>query len=365
MRLVADSGVWSTEPLTAATPLIAVLEVNGALLSWTVDDPQAAAHITLTDVARADWLWRIVGQSGHLAVAAAIDGRSPVDTDSVDVSASVIDGSLELLRRLALGHWLRRWWPASHRDGIAVLNAVVLDAEVALLTAAAQDFLAEDNFDSDVAELIRPHAVALGSIAREGDPRISELVRACAELAADVGVEVDVDSNGEARAAARRDDYALAAGSDRASGGAAVATGVSSMNWAAVPPGVFDAAEGTVEWRVEPSGSTAHSVVSTQLSGGGSPAGIAVGLRSGTIAGTGSLDADGIATLQLFDDQLRSVTESAAWDHDWRTTVVTIGAEVDESPETRERVRDFARFRLRDPGGDAFLAELLAAEADY
>jgi hypothetical protein len=36
-----------------------------------------------------------------------------------------------------------------------------------------------------------------------------------------------------------------------------------------------------------------------------------------------------------------------------------------ESPQTRERIRDFARARLRGPAGDAFLAEVLAAESDY
>jgi hypothetical protein len=45
--------------------------------------------------------------------------------------------------------------------------------------------------------------------------------------------------------------------------------------------------------------------------------------------------------------------------------MVTVGADVDESPRTRQRVRDFARARLAAPPGDAFLAEILAAESDY
>ena len=35
------------------------------------------------------------------------------------------------------------------------------------------------------------------------------------------------------------------------------------------------------------------------------------------------------------------------------------------SPETRQRVRNFARARLAAPAGNAFLAEILAAESDY
>ena len=57
MKLVADAGLWRTGPVTPDTPLAAVLEVSGAVLSWTIDDPPAApTQITFTDLARADWL---------------------------------------------------------------------------------------------------------------------------------------------------------------------------------------------------------------------------------------------------------------------------------------------------------------------
>jgi hypothetical protein len=59
------------------------------------------------------------------------------------------------------------------------------------------------------------------------------------------------------------------------------------------------------------------------------------------------------------------MTETAAWNHDWSLTSVTIGADVDESPKTRERIRSFARARLDRPANDAFLAEILAAESNY
>ena len=67
----------------------------------------------------------------------------------------------------------------------------------------------------------------------------------------------------------------------------------------------------------------------------------------------------------LVDAQRQPVRESTAWNHDWQPTMVTVGADVDESPETRQRVRDFARARLAAPASDAFLAEILAAESDY
>jgi hypothetical protein len=105
--------------------------------------------------------------------------------------------------------------------------------------------------------------------------------------------------------------------------------------------------------------------VRAELSGPGLASGIAVRLRSGDLGGSGVLDAGGVAVFPLADAQRQPVTESAAWDHDWRSTAVMVGADVRESPQARERIRDFARARLREAASDAFLAEVLAAESDY
>jgi hypothetical protein len=97
-------------------------------------------------------------------------------------------------------------------------------------------------------------------------------------------------------------------------------------------------------------------------------AGVSVRLRSGAVSGAGVLDADGRATLPLVGAEQQPVTETQAWDHDWPTTAVTIGADVDDSDDAaraRERIRAFARARLAQPGPDAFLAEIMAAESDY
>ena len=361
MRLVADSGLWSTGQPLAHPQLTAVLEVSGAVLSWTVDDPSTAAQITFTDPARADWLWRVLGESGHSTLAAALDGRTP-DAAVELTGVNVLPGSLEPLRRLALGHWLRRWWPASRRDGIAALDGALLDAEIALLTAGAQDFFSDDTFDSDVVGLLRPHTAALSAHLHGGDPRVIELVRTCAELADDVGVPFGEPD----RVPLRRDDYALAAGADpRGYGSGAIATGADSVNWGAVPPGIFDGAEGTVGWRVEAADGFTKAVVRVELSGQGLASGIAVRLVSADLGGSGVLDPDGVAVFPVVDGQQQPVHESAAWDHDWRSSAVIVGADVRESPQTRERIRDFARARLRGPARDAFLAEVLAAESDY
>ncbi|ORB74941.1 hypothetical protein [Mycobacterium scrofulaceum] len=376
MRLVADSGLWTTGPASEATPLAAVLEVSGAVLSWTVDGPgvpdEAATHIAFTDLGRADWLWRVLGESGHVALASAVgsaDEPRTVDLAGVDI----LPGSLRPLRRLAVGHWLRRWWPASRRDGIAGLDRALLDLEVGLLTAGAQGFFAEDTLDSDVAGLLAPHAVALAAHVADGDPRVLDLVRAGADLADQAGVDGPgwpeltgaLDDRGAAWAppSGRRDDYALAAGATAGPGAAApVARGVASINWGGVPPGMFDAGEDTVDWAV---GAAGTAVVRAAVIGPDAPTGVAVRLISGTVSGAGALDADGRATLSLIDGRQGPLTESAAWNHDWSTTSVVVGTETTESPETRARVRRWARARLDRPPGDAFLAEILAAESAY
>lgn len=381
MRLVADSGLWSTGPATADSPLAAVLEVSGGVLSWTIDEPPGAAsaseaRITFTDLSRADWLWRVLGEAGHVALAGAVDG-APDEPRAIELAGvDIVPGSVDPLRRLAIGHWLRRWWPASRLDGIAGLDRALLDVEVALLTSGAQGFFTDDTLDSDVVGLLAPHGPALLAHLRDGDPRIRDLVRAGAGLAEEVGVDGDgwpelyaaLDDPGAELAVGtgRRDDYALAAGADAAPRGAVpIARGVASIGWGAVPPGIFDAGEDTIDWTVQMADAAVVAVVRAAVIGPDPATGIAVRLRSGDVSGSGALDAHGGAVLPLVDGEQRPVTEAAAWDHDWSATSVTVGAQASEARETRERVRRWARARLDRPPHDAFLAEIVAGESDY
>ena len=375
MRLIADSGLWVAGQETEAPPLAAVLEVSGAVLSWTIDGPPEATQITLTDPSRADWLWRVLGAEGHVALASALD--SATDPHLIELTGvDIAPGSVAPLRRLALGHWLRRWWPASQRDGIAALDRAFLDLEVALLTVGAQSFFTDDTLDSDVAELLEPHAPALVMHVHDGDARIRDLVRAGAELADELGFEgvgwtellAALEDSGVVleMTTGRRDDYALAAGADTNPRAVApIARGVASIHWSGVPARIFDAAEDTVDWHVEATGSTVVAAVHAAVIGPDPATGVTALVRSGAISGSGALDADGHATLPLFDAQQRALTESAAWDHDWTNTSVIIGAGASESRETRERVRRWARARLEQPTDDTYLAEILAGESSY
>ncbi|OMC29460.1 hypothetical protein A5740_18835 [Mycobacterium sp. GA-1841] len=360
MRLVADGGLWSTGPLSLAPPLVAVLEVSGAVLAWVADgDAAAPPSITFTDPARADWLWRVLGDSGHVEILEAVRLREP--GEPVDLAGvEILPGSTDLLRRLAFGHWLRRWWPASDRDGIAPLDPGLLDAEVALLTVAAEDYFTDDTLDSEPAQLLAPQLAALNILAAEGDPRVVALIDDCREVAAEIGL----DWPEIVAAAPRREDFALAAGRGGPSRAAdRIAGGVASVEWAAVPPGMFDAAEGAIEWSVT---AGADAVVQVALAGSDSPSGVAVELRAGGAVGSGVLDLDGRAVLSLRDPGGQRLSETQVWNLDWSQATVGIGAANGaESAETRDRVRTLARARLAAVPEDAFLAEVVAAESDY
>lgn len=357
MKLVVEDGLWTTGTQVAAPPAVAVLEIAGAVLAWTVDDPAVAAQLTFTDVTAADWLWRVAGTQGHVAVVEALQGRvadprTVIDLTDLELAPDV----LAPLRRLALGHWLRRWWPASVRAGIADLDSAVLDAELAVLTAAAHEFFTEDTLDSDVEALLSPHRDSLPALLRGADPRVTVLIESCLELIdwAESGVSADVPAD------RRRDDYALAAGGPTAPSTDAIGAGTASVSWCAVPPGMFDAAEDTVDWSVRGDGS-GGAVADVRAEVRVSAAGIPVRFRSADVVASGVLDALGTATLAL------PISESTAWNRDWADTSVIIGRQGPgaEDRRTRDRLRAFVRSRLADPAADAFLAEILAAESDY
>ncbi|MET0899436.1 MAG: hypothetical protein ABWY45_16125 [Mycobacterium sp.] len=355
MRLVGDSGLWSTAGPVTPPLLTAVLEVSGAVLSWPVDvaaDPQ----VTFTDIGRADWLWRVIGEAGHVEVSTHAR-RDPVPGAVIDLPHLVIDSdAVAPLRRLALGHWLRRWWPASARDGIMALDPAVLDAELAVRTAAVGEFFTDETLDSDVESLLAPHAATLTFLGEDGDSRVTQLIRACVELADELGISPPPGS----AATPVRSDYALAAGppSRRPSAGVVV-RGVSSISWAAVPAGVFDAAENTITWSIVATGAQPFAVISADTASVHGAAGIPVRLLSGAAAAAGALDDGGHAVLPL------PMTESQAWDHDWSTIRVTVGADIAEAPQLRAQVRAIARARLAQPPADGYLAEILAGENDY
>jgi hypothetical protein len=380
MRLHYESGLWVVGRLDDEMPVVAVLEVSGAVLSWTVDT-DGPPQIAFTALDRADWLWRVIGEAGHVAVMNAIGETGGATHQAVDVEGvEILPGTLDTARRLAVGHWLRRWWPAGVGDGIGSLDHAVLDAEIALLTLATEDLFTDITFDSEVGGLLGPHAVAYLWHLRSGDRRVVDLVRRAVELAVDVGAGEDQDADLWMELAAmqrdssvdrvpensRQDNYSLAAGDGRTADATAIARGSASIKWSGVPPRIFDAGEDTAIWTIPrpAAGGGVVAIVRTSLTGDVDPSGIEVSLRSGAIAGTAALDRDGTARVDLTSAGASAI-EIDVWDHNWSDTVLTVGVPVTEPAAVRHRVRAFARGRIAVPPPDAFLAEILLGESDY
>src|SRR5690606_21470454 len=107
-----------------------------------------------------------------------------------------------------------------------------------------------------------------------------------------------------------------------------VARGVASMRWGGVPGGVFDTADGTVEWTIAVEESGPVAVVLTAVIGPASPSGLSVTLRHNGFRAIGSLDENGRATAPLVADDDRPATVHEAWDTDWSGAVVLVGVDV-------------------------------------
>ena len=168
MRLVTESGLWATGPAVAEAPAVAVLEVSGAVLAWTVDDPAGAeaAHVTFTNVTAAEWLWRLVGSAWTRGTARGA-GRGARHT-----MASLSTSRVSSRRQLCSIHCVG--WPSGTGCGgggrrvpgtaSSAWTGPLLDGELALLTVGAQDYFGDDTFDSDVADLLRPHRATLAEL---------------------------------------------------------------------------------------------------------------------------------------------------------------------------------------------------------
>lgn len=222
------------------TPVVAA---DGGLVRFTLADLLAGApasmRIELSDAAAAEpWLTRLVGAERSLEALAAGHADVPARPE---------------LATLALLLWARRWWPASPTLGVPSLDPALLDLEAAAATAAVED-VAEgmlDGFEATPAELF--DAAVEGAAATS----VAEEVRGlCTRLSAwfdgqDDVVRAEAAAGLAANAMPGQREYALAAGTDSpASGAGVVAEGRASVDWARVPPGILDAAEHTVTWRI-------------------------------------------------------------------------------------------------------------------
>ncbi|MFI6307561.1 hypothetical protein ACIBCH_37225 [Amycolatopsis thailandensis] len=341
------------------TPVVAA---DGGLIRFTLADllvsRATSMRLELSDGGAAEpWLTRLVGAETSLAVLG--QGQADVPTRPE-------------MGRLALLLWLRRWWPASPSLGVPSLDPALLDLETAVATADVED-LAEgllDGFEASPAELFDT-AIADGALLAAAPPVAGEVRGLCARLAAWFDDQDDVvRAEAAAEVSARLENaapgqraYALAAGTDPVMTGEGVlASGRASVDWARVPPGILDAAEDTVTWRivaaaaatrleVEVAGAFADAAITAVAARDGEPfAEVPLSLGAGRFTGTADLD--------------DAATRLAADVHSGRITlVVGVAGEGVAGTTAEDRAQVVALVRARPPEART-LAERAAAAAD-
>ncbi|WP_054815329.1 hypothetical protein [Nocardia arizonensis] len=300
---------------------VLVLEVSGGHLTWNLLAAERIPAAVLDDAdAAGDWLWAVYGERAAVAAADRRDGDHPAEPALPDL--------LGHAWRLAYAHWAARWWPASTIDGIAALDPYLLESEIAALTEQCD--LLVDGADASVPDL------------------------------------------GATVAAARQEDYALAASGGREGSGLTLARGVGGWDWANCPPGLVDASERAVSWEMSREFGatlvTVRAAAAPRLDAPVPPhlrpravldadrpdalaAEIDLSLIGDTWIGAATVSTDSIATVDL--------------------RVPGVGSpEGRDDAGTRQRIREFAAARLdraaRDPGTgfDAPLSAEIAAATD-
>ena len=296
-------------PIGSAPPLVEAVEARGTLLEWELGAPEAAAPtITLLDASEADWLYLLLGEDAHVAILQAVSGG-----ESGEIEPAWDRELLVTLRKFAHGLWLRDWWPASP-PAFPALDVRSLDHELAELA--------------------------------------EEL-----ELVLDDEVLPGLSRSLQVPAASRADFALVAAGAARPDEEGAIASGTAAVAWQGVPRGALDAIEYPIRWSVD---AAPDPTIRIQASTPGEPR-RAEGLRvvvemAGRQLAEGTLDANARVGLPL------ALTAGEAWAADWTGLKVTVGVDVDEPAELRERIRQFARSRRGATDGLAFAAE---ADDDY
>ncbi|MEV5648645.1 hypothetical protein AB0L57_10385 [Nocardia sp. NPDC052254] len=299
-----------------------VLETAGGHLSWSLLAGQWVPAAALHDpVVAQDWLWAVYGEPVALAVAERTSGNLPAEP--------VLPDLVDSARRLAYAHWATRWWPTSSVDGIAALDRRLLDAEIAELTEACDPIV--DGPDAQPPAVRTPFTEVTG----------------------------------------QRQDYALAAGAT-ASTGLILAAGTTGWDWRRCPPGILDASEHAVSWRLtHDSGSRtvrveavcapdltpglpAHLWPHAHVTAASATTDLALTRTGDTWSGTAGIDADDIARV---DVHVPGVGPS-----DSGTT------DAEHGPRGRQLIRDFAAHRLRAAPATlpiaVLRAEIAAAASD-
>jgi len=307
----------------------AVLEVSGGYLGWSVLAGQRFPVAVIDDADTAqEWIWAVYGAG----IALAVDefGGAPVELPPDPGLPALVDTA----RKLGYAHWAARWWPASTLDGITPLDELLLDAEIATLTAEC-DLLV------DGADAIIPI------------------------------VDDRLDGPAQRPGAARAEDYALAAGPVTAADALVLARGVGGWDWRRCPPGLVDASERALSWEVRRrSGATTIRI--TAVAAPRLRTAVPPHLHPHAVVRTPAATA--AAELILTGDTWTAEAPAPAQAESGVTVEILMpGVGTPETADLdgariRRQLREFAVARLRtaaqDPGDDLLLAEIAAAATD-
>ncbi|MFE3825013.1 hypothetical protein [Streptomyces sp. NPDC059092] len=333
---------------------VAVLEVAGGHLTWSVLAPAAPPVAVLddTDLAQ-EWVWAVYGERVALALA---DGGGVVGG-----TGPALPALAESARRLAYAHWAARWWPASVIDSIPSLDEHLLDREIAELTEACDPLFAGRDDPADTAGAAPGTAVDIGQpLPRPGDYALTA---------------------GPGPASARTDPGAPGTPAD----GLTLARGTGGSDWRRCPPGLVDASERAVSWRLVRAAARTTVTVQVVAAPGPAPADRRLTPRAVVSGVAQPLDIKlrRVADAWLGDGQIRGVAGVPGTESGTGMAVDVylpgFGAPVRPGPgdrQTRERIRNLAHARLagaRAAGarsgsaaghGAPLLAEIAAASDD-
>ncbi|RRJ88733.1 hypothetical protein EG850_00890 [Gulosibacter macacae] len=340
----------------ADAPLRVAVECAGAVLEWSREAASGTLPmLTLLDLDDAHWLWQLIGDSAHARLLETAAHRAGLPAGGAELDIELNDELLLRLHRFAHGLWLRSWWPASTLDGIPVLDAALLDAELAALADELDDVLLDGGDDQTSLLLARSSPIEYARLAHSSEPEIARFAASALDA---LGYSLEEFSPAEV---AERADYALAAGA-RTTPNEGMIAGFAEPNWQAVPAGLIDASERAVGWTLDIGGDVQLQVQAQLLPGGERlVAGIPVTVRGGgNDLGRGLLDAQGSAALHL------DLSAAEAWLLTAEDLRVRLGyGAATEPPQLRDRIRTLAATRMRAEDALTLAAEREVAARDY
>lgn len=136
------------------------LALSGGVVEFNVLASNPVPSIELTDLDAASWwLGAVIGRASAETV---LEEEAPQEGMEFDVVPDAEAPLFDIVRRLALALWLKRWAPAPFQGAIGLRRGWLLDAEAGVLAFSADDAL--DPGQPLAANLLEPVLSQLASV---------------------------------------------------------------------------------------------------------------------------------------------------------------------------------------------------------